>query len=68
MYRESGLDEQLQAVKLNGQQLALYSDGGYAYRPRLITPFWGFMTDEQWHFNAMISAVRISVEWGFAKV
>ncbi len=68
MYRDSGLEAELQRALLNGQQLALFGDGGYANRPWLQTPFRGQMGDEQRAFNAMMSSVRISVEWGFAKV
>ncbi len=68
MYRDSGIDAELQAITLNGQQLALFGDGGYANRPWLVTPFRGQLGPEQLAFNQMMSAVRISVEWGFAKV
>ncbi len=68
MYRDSGLDAELQRALLNGQQLALFGDGGYANRPWLQTPFRGQMGDEQRAFNAMMSSVRISVECCFAKV
>ncbi len=68
MYRDSGLDAELQTMQLNGQQLALFGDGGYANCPWLHTPFRGQMTQEQTAFNEMMSSVHISVEWGFAKV
>ena len=68
MYRDSGIDGQLQLLKLNGEQLALFGNGGYANRPWLVTPFRGQLGPEQEAFNQMMSSVRISVEWGFAKV
>ncbi len=68
MYRDSGLDAELQRTLLNGQQLALFSDGGYVNRPWLQTPFRGQMGDEQCTFNAIMSSVQILVEWGFAKI
>ncbi len=68
MYRDSGLDAELQRTHLNGQQLALFGDRGYANRPWLQTPLCGQIGNEQRAFNAMMSSVRISVEWGFAKV
>ncbi len=68
MYRDSGLDAELQTMQLHGHQLALFGDGGYANWPWLHTPFRGQLTQEQQAFNEMMSSVHISGEWGFAKV
>ncbi len=51
MYRDSGIDAELQTLTLNGHQLALFGDGGYANRPWLVTPFRGQLGPKQLSFN-----------------
>ncbi len=68
MYNQSGLDAQLQAIKVNSVQMALYGNGGYGNRDWLMTPFRNATDVEAQAFNAMMSHARVSIEWGFGKV
>ena len=70
LYYESGLDEQLQLIySANGEVMCIYGDSAYALRRYLITPFKGAnVTDLQHEFNKNMASVRVSVEWGFAKI
>lgn len=54
---------------LCGNDFCLYGDPGYPMRNSLIVPFKGAqLTPEEELFNAKMSAVRESVEWGFSKI
>lgn len=56
--------------KVNGWQNPpyLYGDSGYPLSSSIIVPFKGNLTPRQKKVNKMMSRVRISVEWGFAKI
>ena len=70
MYYQSGLDELISdIVDDDNNQLAIYGDSAYAFRRYLVTPFKGANLSQLQHdFNANMSAMRASVEWGFAKM
>ncbi len=71
MFRESGLEQLLSTVfDSQGNQLALYGDGGYMQRPWLFTPFrhTQINTPERQAYNTLMSNSHVSVEWGFGKV
>lgn len=47
----------------------LYGDSGYPLLKELIVPFKGVrLSRAQQRVNMKMSAIRVSVEWGFAKV
>lgn len=46
----------------------VYDDLGYPLRKFLITPFKGDLTNNQKKLNKKMSSLRVSVEWGFAKI
>lgn len=46
----------------------LYGDPAYQVSPWLMTPYKGVLNQLQQTFNARMSGVRVSVEWGFGKV
>ena len=71
MLRESGLCTQLEQLPLapDGGIYCIYGDPAYPLRPQLLAPFKGAnLTEEQQEFNKQMSAVRVSVEWAYAKV
>ena len=70
VYFESGLDQLISDVRnSNGEEMAVYANSAYALRSYLITPFKGAnLTQEQIDFNANMSSMRQSVEWGFGKL
>lgn len=45
-----------------------YADSGYPLRKFLITPFKGALNWREKLVNKKMSALRVSVEWGFGKV
>lgn len=72
MLRESGLLQQLEnhmPVPPEGGSYCVFADQAYPLRPQIMVPFRGNdLTVEQAAFNRQMSAVRISVEWGFQKI
>ncbi|XP_037044424.1 uncharacterized protein LOC119080269 [Bradysia coprophila] len=46
----------------------LYGDAGYPLSKELIVPFKGRLTKKQQTVNKRMSRLRVSVEWGFAKI
>lgn len=46
----------------------LYGDSGYPLSTSIIVPFKGTLTQRQKKVNKAMSRLRISVEWGFAKI
>lgn len=46
----------------------LYADCGYPLRKFLITPFKGTQNRNEIKVNKQMSALRISIEWGFSKI
>ncbi|KAK7864355.1 hypothetical protein R5R35_007921 [Gryllus longicercus] len=70
MLRDSGLYEQLlQTAVFPDKQYVIYGDSGYPIRQLLLRPFQGRnISEDQQSFNAAMSGLRQSVEWGFAKV
>ena len=70
MLRESGLCTQLEQLPLAPDRdiYCTYGDPAYPLRPQLLAPFKGAnFTEEQQEFNKQMSAVRVSVEWAYAK-
>jgi hypothetical protein len=68
MYYESGLDEQLQEI-FDATKKVIYGDAAYCYKPYLWAPFAeAGRTPQKQHFNSVMSTVRESVEWSFAKI
>ncbi len=57
-------------LKVNGWQDPpyLYGDSAYPLSGAIITPFKGNLTRKEKKINKMMSRLRISVEWGFAKI
>lgn len=72
IFRESNLYAELEqcAVFPDGMQYVLYGDSAYGLRDLLISPYpnRANLTAEQEDFNARMSNVRISVEWGFGNI
>lgn len=63
------LDEIAWGPEPERQRLLIYGDPAYGVSGHLVSPFKGAaLTAEQQAFNASMSAVRVSVEWGFGKV
>lgn len=63
----SQLEQRLSHPAFDGY--VLYGDEGYTYSEHIAVPFrTAYMTDERRTFNERMSAVRISVEWGFMRV
>lgn len=46
----------------------LYGDSGYPLSKYLIVPFKGRLTPKEQRLNKIMSGLRVSVEWGFAKI
>lgn len=66
--RDSKLYDKLVRL-VQGQQYVLFGDPAYPLRPLLMKPYGGAsLTGPQQQFNAAMSAVRQSVEWGFGNV
>ncbi len=57
-------------LKFNGWQNPpyIYGDSGYPLVKTLIVPFKGNINRKQKKANAIMSKLRVSVEWGFAKI
>ena len=71
MLADSGLLAQLQqnAISPTGEPMCLYGDPAYPLRLHLQAPFRNAqLTPEMAHFNAAMSAVRISVELLFGDI
>lgn len=66
---QSGLMNKLEQ-KFHGFRLPpyIYSDTGYPLKKNLIVPFKGAVTIRQKKVNTKMSKLRVSVEWGFAKL
>ena len=67
-------ESDLLAVMMNsfndaaGEPYYLYGDPAYQISPWLQSPFRGILTPGQAAFNAAMSSVRVTVEWGFGRV
>ncbi len=46
----------------------LYGDSGYPLSKYLIVPFKGRLAPKEKRLNKVMSGLRVSVEWGFAKI
>lgn len=46
----------------------MYSDSGYPLRKYLIVPFKGIVSRRKKRVNKRMSKLRVTVEWGYAKV
>lgn len=46
----------------------LYGDSGYPLSNAIIVPFKGNLTRRERQVNKLMSPLRVSVEWGFAKI
>lgn len=70
VFRESNIYQELQQKMVfpDGQHFVLYGDQGYGIRELLLVPYANPVTQEQHDFNVSMSAMRVSVEWGFQKV
>ncbi|XP_049516984.1 uncharacterized protein LOC125942770 [Dermacentor silvarum] len=69
IFHDSGLYKKLEKLNEGNQQFVLYGDPAYPLRPLLMKPYGGTRkTVQQEKFNAAMSAVRQSVEWGFGKI
>jgi hypothetical protein len=67
MLNNSGLEERLADAVFDGY--TIYGDAGYTYSEHLAVPFRTAAMDEvERAFNDRMAALRISVEWGFARV
>lgn len=57
-------------LKFNGWQnpVYIYGDSGYPLLKTLIVPFKGNMNRKEKKANAIMSKLRVTVEWGFAKI
>ncbi|CAB1111742.1 unnamed protein product [Ectocarpus sp. CCAP 1310/34] len=51
-----------------GEPYYIYGDPAYQASPWLMAPFRGVLTALAEAFNPEMSAVRVSVEWGFGRV
>lgn len=67
MLRASGL---LDALRLRYPQFAIYGDPAYPLSSTLLRPFRGaaVLAEAELAFNASMSSVRESVEWGFGTI
>ena len=55
--------------KANGDPYVIYGDPAYPVRRHILAPFRGAQLNAaEQNFNAAMSAVRTSVEWGYAKI
>ena len=71
MLHESGLLQELarKMNKANGDPYVIYGDPAYPVRRHILAPFRGAqLTPAEQNFNAAMSAVRTSVEWGYGKI
>ncbi|CAB1116004.1 unnamed protein product [Ectocarpus sp. CCAP 1310/34] len=51
-----------------GEPYYIYGDPAYHVSPWLQAPFKGVLTPDQAEFNAAMSRVRVTVEWGFGRI
>lgn len=51
-----------------GEPYYIYGDPAYQVFPWLLSPYKGVMTPAQAAFNAAMSSVRVTVEWGFGRI
>lgn len=70
IFHESRIQEQLQQkTDVNGNLYYLYGDAAYPLIPSIITPYKGAnISPEQHNFNAVMSPMRVCVEWSFADI
>ena len=70
MLSVSGLPNKLRPLNQpNGQPYVLYGDPAYGLSRNILSPFRGtHLTPLEQEFNQKMSAVRVSVEWGFGKI
>ena len=70
MLAKSGLlrELELHSYSPDGSALCVYGDGGYPLSVHLQTGFRNANTDQERQFNQLMSAVRVTVEWGFGNV
>ena len=70
MLAKSGLlrELELHSFSPDGSALCVYCDGGYPLSVHLQTVFRNANTDQERQFNQLMSAVRVTVEWGFGNV
>jgi len=69
MYAESGLQQRVQELVVDGTQFYMYGDLAYALGAELQKPFpTRHRTAEQEEFNARMAVCRIAIEWGFNKI
>ena len=70
MLSVSGLPNKLRPLNQpNGEPYVLYGDPAYGVSRNILSPFRGVNLSPQEHeFNQRLSAVRVSVEWGFGKI
>ena len=70
MLSVSGLPNKLRPLNQpNGEPYVLYGDPAYGVSRNILSPFRGVNLSPQEHeFNQSMSALRVSVEWGFGKI
>ena len=70
MLSVSGLPNKLRPLNQpNGEPYVLYGDPAYGVSRNILSPFRGVNLSPQEHeCNQRMSAVRVSVEWGFGKI
>lgn len=51
-----------------GEPWYIYGDPAYQVNPWLMAPYRGVLTDAERAFNAAMSRVRVTVEWGFGRI
>lgn len=66
----SGLSDKLRTKQRpNGEPYIIYGDPAYGLTRNILAPFRGAnLTNEEKEFNARMSKLRVSVEWGFGKI
>ncbi|GMF54535.1 unnamed protein product [Phytophthora fragariaefolia] len=63
------LDVAAPCLSANGNHFVLYGDPAYGQQEHIIAPFKGAsLSEDEQEFNERMSAVRVSVEWGFGKI
>jgi hypothetical protein len=72
MFRRSNIAEVLNqnAFDTRGERLAIYGDSAYMIGPNVVTKFEERpqMLEHERHFNSVMNAQRIAIEWSFGKV
>lgn len=70
MLGASGLATKLRRFQRpSGEPYVIYGDPAYGLALNILSPFRGAnLTDDQQEFNARMSKLRVSVEWGFGKI